>query len=235
MNEKSEFRSLIEGMAGDMVDGVHTSAIARIEAYDPVLMKADLTILQTGDEIFDVPVGHLNVGEFIIRPPYKVGDKVIVVFSENPIDEVISTGEEKKSQLKEKHDISDAMVVCGLHTWETTLPSEHGNDLVIAKKDFSAKVVINEDGQVLIDANEIRLGENATEGLTGGMTLKQYLDQHEHDLTEIKSWMEQHTHNYDWTSTGGSGTTDPPSGSAPDSTGAPTKASPSPSEKVKVE
>lgn len=211
MNEKSEFRNLIEGIAGDMVDDVHTSAIARIEAYDPVLMKADLTILQTGDEIFDVPVGHLNVGEFIIRPPYKIGDKVVVVFAESSIDEVVSTGEQKESQAKEKHSITDAIVVSGLHTWETELPSEHENDLIIAKKDFSSKVVIKETGEVIVESDSnIFLGENAQDGVPLG--------------DQLKEWLDNHVHDYHWTADGGSGSTSPPS-----------TESPNPSEKVRVE
>lgn len=204
MNEKSAFRNFVSDIAKGFTDNVHTAAIARIEKYDATVMKADITLMQSGEEIFDVPVSLLEAGEFIIRPPYTKGNLVIVVFSESSIDEVITTGEQKESRVTGKHNITDAMVIQGVKSFNKALPSDHAEDLVIAKKDFTSKVVLKKNGDVIIESNnQIYLGENATEGVPLG--------------DQLKGWLDSHTH-------------PTPNGES----GAPSNPSPNPSEKVRV-
>ncbi|KAB8139259.1 hypothetical protein F9U64_01145 [Gracilibacillus oryzae] len=211
MNEKSNFNQFIQGMIGDGINGMHTAAIARIENYDPSLMKADITIMQTGDEVFDVPVSYFHTKDFIIRPPYQKGDLVTVIFAESSIDELITTGEQQEPRAKEKFSITDAIITQGVQTFQVPLPIGHENDLIIAKKDFTSKVVIKESGEVVIESDSnIYLGENATEGVPLGDQLKQ--------------WLDSHTHAYTWSDPGGNGVTSPP-----------LNQSPAPSKKVKTE
>jgi phage baseplate assembly protein gpV len=61
-----------------------------------------------------------------------------------------------------------------------------------------------QNGKATIKANEILLGDGATEGTPLGKTLKE--------------WLDNHTHEYSWTDTGGSGTTGKPSPSPQPST-----------------
>lgn len=210
MNEKSEFREFVNEMAGEQVEGVHTSAIARIETFDPETMKADVTLVQSGEEVFEVPVSFISAGEFFIRPPYKKGELVMVVFAESSIDEVITTGEQRKARAKDKHNISDAMVIQGVKPFNAKLPFQHSDDLVIAKRDYSSKIVLKKNGEVVIESNSnIYLGDGASEGVPLG--------------DQLKAWLDSHTHPISWTDPAGNGVSSPPSSS-----------SPSPSDKVRV-
>lgn len=71
----------------------------------------------------------------------------------------------------------------------------------------SVEIEINQ-GKVIIKANEILLGDTATEGVPLG--------------NQLKAWLDNHTHEYTWTESGGNGTTSPPT------------PSPEPSQVVKV-
>ncbi|MBU8908497.1 Gp138 family membrane-puncturing spike protein [Desertibacillus haloalkaliphilus] len=221
------------------MDQVKTIRICRIEKFDAATMTADITILQTeaglNNEVFNVPVSHMSFGDFVIRPSYKRGDLVIVGFSDTAIDDVLISANQQESDITERFREEDAIVLQGINSMKQTLPSDHSNDLVIAKKDFSSKIVIKDNNDIVLEASgSILLGESASEGVPLGNQLKQWLDAHQHDITALKNAFDNHTHEYSWTNSGGNGTTSSPSTSFPSSTSDPTSGSPDSSEKVKI-
>lgn len=205
---------IVENMLDQELDDLHTAAPARIEKYDSIRMVAEVTLMYKNREmqlspIIEAPVSLLKAGSFIIRPPYKVGDIVLVVFSERSLDYILQEAPQD-TKSRARHRLDDAIIVSGLKIdSQADLPEEHSEDLLIMNTESSSKAVLTKDGDIILEGNNIFLGDGASEGVPLGDSLKSYLD--------------SHTHYYTWGDSGGAGYTD-----------APLQSAPNPSDKVKV-
>jgi len=213
----SEFSKFMREQLNEEREHIHTAILARIERYNAEKMQADIKPLvkeKHGEMplIKNAAVSCLKTGDFIIRPPYAKGDLVVAVIVERSIDNVIFSGDESEQVGERKHDLQDAVVIGGITCLTEPLTGGHSEDLLISKKDEKAKVVIKPDNEIIIESEEkVYLGSSeAEEGVPLG--------------SQLKEWLDGHTHDYSWTDSGGSGTTD-----------APGSESPEPSEKVVVE
>ena len=201
-------------MFNDAISQVHTALPARILTFDAENMRAKIELLlkdEDGDvipPILNCPVGFLNAGGFIIRPPFEKGDTVQVLFNEKAIDKLIISGKAESVDSKRVFSLDDATIVTGLKMQSTAkLPSENTGDLLISNTEVNSKIILKKNGDIVIESDgSVFLGsESATEGAALG--------------NQLKTWLDAHVH------------PDPVSGS----TGPPTILSPSPSTKVKVE
>ena len=181
----------MNNLSGNITGGINSSMLAKIEKFDGVTMKADLIplvkiknkagIIEEVSMLIEVPVSFIKAGPFIIRPPYKPGDIVIVVFADSDIDNVLLSGDVSSPNSSRKHSLDDAIVVGSIMPYTVTLPGEHLNDLIIANEDFSTKLVLKESGEIIIQGGKVFLGnETAVEGVPLGDTLKTWLDSHTH-------------------------------------------------------
>ena len=158
-NIKNTLRNMIENRIGD----IHTALPARIEKYDHETMYATVVLLnkkKLGEEmveippIVEVPVAHLNANMFVIRPPYKKGDIVQVVFNEKALDKLLITGKSEKVKFTRSHKIDDAVVVSGLKLEsESSLNSDYAEDLLIENQDTGSRIVMKANGDLLAETN----------------------------------------------------------------------------------
>lgn len=187
----SEAMSFFEKIMGNVTDGVNSCILGRIEKFNASTMKADISplvkvrfkdgTLEDQSLLIDVPVSFLKAGPFVIRPPYKVGDMVVVVFADRDIENTLISGAKSEPNSLRQHSLDDAIVVGSLMPFNITLPGAHSDDLIIAKDDFSSKVVLKENGDIIIQGNNVFLGsDSALEGVPLGDTLKAWLDEHTH-------------------------------------------------------
>lgn len=134
-----------------IAENIHVSMLARVVRFDAQSMKADIQPLQQGlPMITEVPVALQKAGPFFIRAPYEVGDVVVVVFSDFALD----------GSSESRHRIDDAVIVGGISMGH--LPSEHANDLVIARSDMSLKLTISEnDISISTEDKDINLVSNS--------------------------------------------------------------------------
>lgn len=144
-----EAASFFQQWQNKMVGSLNTCAIGEIQTFDTTKLKADVKLLPDGDLIKSVPVAMPQTNDFIIRVPYQPGDKVVVVFSQRDIDPIMYGESQSSGRMLA---IDDAIVVGGINLFSISLPSDNPNDLVIAKKDFTAKIIIGDDGIVTVDA-----------------------------------------------------------------------------------
>lgn len=145
----SEIVKFISDMIEQRLTNLHTCMLGRIERFDHQNMTANVQPLAkrkfVGKEpqamplLINVPVSFLKAGAFFIRPPYKKGDLVLVVFTEQSLDGVSSC----------RHSLDDGVVVGGIST--APLPDEHGGDFVIAKDDFKVKIIIDMDDNISLE------------------------------------------------------------------------------------
>ncbi|MCF8012240.1 MAG: hypothetical protein K9L56_13270 [Clostridiales bacterium] len=137
-----------------------------------------------------VPLMSMGNSNSSIEVELKKGDIVVLIFLDYDSDNVIISGENKEVNTKRKHQMSDAIAF----PFNFTPFNKSDN------KDN--QITIKANGDVVLKTNStIKLGENASEGLALGDSLKNYLDSHKHD--------------YSWTHDGGSGTTSSPTVSSP--------------------
>ena len=165
----SELNRLIEEMFHDQRERTHTVLLCRIEKYDHEKMTADLQPLTkeyydtTGEGdyeykelevIKEASVACLRAGSrHLIRPPYKVGDTVLVACAERSIDNVIETGEISEQVGSRRHSLQDAIVIGGITIEPDPMPEEHGEDLLICKtgSDILTRIVLHdEDDRITI-------------------------------------------------------------------------------------
>ena len=173
-------------LSGSLVNEINSCMLGRIETFDASKMKANVVLLVKNKDgnkpmLIEVPVSFIKAGPFFIRPPYKKGDIVLVVFADEDIDNVLLSGDISEPNSTRKHSLDDAIVVGGIMPFTQALPNEHIEDLVIAKDDFTTKIVVKEDGEIIIQGGKVYLGsEDAKEGIPLGDKLKQWLDNHTH-------------------------------------------------------
>jgi len=163
----------VEDFIENTLSRLHTAMMGKIEKFDPEAMKADVQLLvkrkykkheaASYPLLQEVPVMTVKTGAFVVRPPYQKGDLVMVLFAEREIDAVVQEGTEEEPVSKRRHALEDAVVIGGWMPFSEDLPEDNADDLVIARTDFSARIVIQKDdnkvhiqtdGPVLVEAEE---------------------------------------------------------------------------------
>ena len=87
-----------DGLIGETLEGIHTCMLAKINKFDHKKMKAEVVPLHKRRLVdgrtkeypllLEVPVAFFYANGFFIRPPYKKGDLVVVIFAESEIDKL---------------------------------------------------------------------------------------------------------------------------------------------------
>lgn len=212
MEDQGVMNHFFDNLVGNMLGDINSCMLGKIESFDHKAMKAEVTPLgrfkgKDGEVeerplLIEVPVSFTKAGPFIIRPPYKPGDIVLIVFADEDIDNIMLTGDISNPNSTRKHSLDDAIVVGGIMPFNKELPDLHEKDLIIATEDFETKIVLTEQGEIIIQGDKTYLGhEDAKEGVPLG--------------DRLKTWLDNHTHPYNWTDPGGSGTTEPPANKSP--------------------
>lgn len=161
MDNAMEFMS---NLSGNVYENLKNCMLCKVEKFDGKKMKAELIPLlraktkegkyEEVQMLIEVPVSHLKAGPFIIRPPYKQGDIVVVAFTDADIENILLSGDISNPNSTRKHSLDDAILISGIMPFTKELPDEHLDDLIIAKDDFSSKIVLKEDGSILIESNK---------------------------------------------------------------------------------
>lgn len=202
----AELKDLIKGLIDQAINEMHVALPARINTYDPINLKAEITLLAqktlngkpvTVPPIIEVPVAVFKAGPFIIRPPYVPGDIVQVIFNERALDNLLITGNPQEPKLNRKFSLDDAVIISGLKVEnQPALPEEYSDSLYIANLNAGSKVVVKPNGDIILEASQIFLGEGATERVPLGL--------------QLQAWLNKHSHPYSWGHDPGNGTTGPP-------------------------
>jgi hypothetical protein len=155
----SEAVSFFDRLSRRLSARTHVALLAKVERFDPQLMKADIQPLQKGlPIILEVPVALHKAGPFFLRIPYCKGDVVVAIFADHALDGMIQSGKAGMPIDGRQHALDDAIIVGGITPWNSPLPAEHSHDLLIAKNDLSLKIALSEEGLLLeTDDQDIRL------------------------------------------------------------------------------
>lgn len=151
----AEFKELLNRQKSSLKENMNTCVIAEINSVDLKHMRADVIFPDEEKTlILRVPIAPQQTGGFIIRPPYKKGDSVVIVFSQQDIDPFLYGGGDSSDR---EHHMDDAIIIGGARGFTEPLPdefTEHAEDLIIAKRDFSARIILKVNGEMLIESDE---------------------------------------------------------------------------------
>lgn len=156
MTEKNTLAQAIENTMIALMEGIHTCLPGSIIDYDfkearasvkPLIQKSyidgDSMVLPI---IRDVPVIFPRTGVSGITFPLNKGDKVLIVFSERSLDNWKGIGDDAVPRDFRKFDLSDAVCIPGLYSFNTRNLAKNNKDLVIHHNGFT--ITITDTGKI---------------------------------------------------------------------------------------
>lgn len=159
----SEIKRYFDRRETGVLSGLNVAVFAEVIKIDLKYMRLDVKADMTTEELEDmpdaeiimqVPIATHQTKEFVVRPPYQVGDVVLLVVSHHDIEPILFDGGEHK---KQRHSLDDALVISGVTKFTEPLSDDYAEfeeDLIISKRDLSAKIVIKKDGEVIIESDK---------------------------------------------------------------------------------
>lgn len=131
--------------------------LGKVVKFNAAEMKADIQPLPSNENslLINVPVMTFMAKSFYIRIPLKPGDMVLVLFADNDLDNILLGGDTRATDRK--HDLSDAVCIGGVMPFTATLTEDHAEDLILAKKDSTAKVVIKDSGDIELYGQSVKI------------------------------------------------------------------------------
>lgn len=136
---------------------LHTAQPGEIETYDPTKSKATVRLSVrhrvNGTEVdypilVEVPVVMPRAGGFNISMPLKKGDGVLVIFAERSLENWVAAGAVSDTGGNRAHDLSDAVAIPGLQSFNKAPTNGHPDNFVIGKEDGSIELVIKPAGTI---------------------------------------------------------------------------------------
>jgi hypothetical protein len=216
-----DLNDVIQAALDNIVSKIHTSIPCVVKRYDAQKRMGDIqplikTVLKSGKVlsqplIQNVPFLILSGGGAVISFPIKPGDTVIALFSERSIDEwVNSSGDEIDPLDIRKHNLSDAIAICGIYPYSKQLNTS-SDDLVISymntnvtiKNDGSIEINSSSDANITVNGNanikannivleaqdvslksgKVELGSGASMGITLAEKIADLFNAHTHTCT----------------------------------------------------
>ena len=188
------FGELVKKMIKSEIDNINIALPAKINKIDKVKMIAEITLLAKDEDdeeispIIEVPISHMKAGSFVIRPPYKKGDIVQVLFNQRCMDNLLVSGKSEVPESKRKFDLSDAVIIGGLKLEGKSYSSSNQNDLLIENLNNSDSIILKENGGIEINANsEVKI-------TSGNVVLGDSFASSLLKAEPLSTWLKAHTH-----------------------------------------
>ena len=109
----------------------------------------------------DVPIFMPRAGNFILTMPIKNGDECIIVYSDVCYDSWFQSGGEENEQITlRRHDLSDAIAICGIWSQPNVIDSYSTDSVELKTLDGTTTLRIKE-GEVTIISDKIKLGDES--------------------------------------------------------------------------
>lgn len=131
--------------------------MAKVVNFYPETMKVDVMPLPSEDNsmIINVPVATVRSKNFLIYYPLEADDIVILVFSDNDIDNILLGEDSVESERG--HDISDCVCIGGITLLKDSLKVDEKDALVMQNISNTASISIKKDGDIKIKAKNFKV------------------------------------------------------------------------------
>lgn len=162
----SEVSKFFDGLLGGYTDHNHNCMLAKVQKFDHKKMKAEVVplvkyrskngIVENRKPLVEVPVSFMYANGFYIRPPLVPGDLVVLMVSDEDIDNVLLSGKEEEPNTDRKNDLSDAIVIGCWQKFTEELPilDSNAKDLVISNKNRTFSIIIKENGSIEVKSEK---------------------------------------------------------------------------------
>ena len=146
-------------MTGGLTNSLLTCTIARIISVDFERMVCEVLPENSEDNtpIEDVPFGFMQNDDFVIRFPYKEGDRVFIGFCKEDTNPILFDDGNRENAENEMFQQNNAFVIGGLQQFTKShqIPSQvHNDSLLICRKDFKSRIEIDKDGKIIMETDE---------------------------------------------------------------------------------
>lgn len=146
-------------VTGDLTNSLLTCTIARILSVDFERMVCVVQPENAEDDtpIEDVPFGFMQNDDFVVRFPYKEGDRVFIGFCKEDIDPVLFDDGNREMAADDIFQQKDAFVIGGVQqfTKPNHIPASiHDDSFLICRKDFKSRIEIDKEGKIIMETDE---------------------------------------------------------------------------------
>ena len=153
---------LLNKLKQDVASNIRVCMPAKIESYDYKTQKASVKI--TMQELYDdgstvdypvisgVPVVFMAAGGASINLPVLKGDSCLVIFFDRDMSNWLLGGAGQKPNSTRTHNMSDAVALMGLYSFNTTSKAENNTDVLINYS--GSKITIKPDGVLNIETTK---------------------------------------------------------------------------------
>lgn len=154
MKEANQF---FNNLSSNIKKNVKVAMIAEVVKFYPEVMKVDVMPLPKEDSsiILNVPVVSVRCGDFFVYYPLKVSDKVVLLFLDNDIDNIL-LGEDSV-QTERVHDLNDCICLGGITIFTESLKVSDTEALCLQNVENTANIVIKSSGDVSIKAKNFKV------------------------------------------------------------------------------
>lgn len=162
------------------ISEVNTSFLAIVESYDIETGRATIhpkiKYLDNNGEyveyasIVECPVASFKCGSFYLRCPYVYGDIVIVVCSQDALDDLLISSGTTISNLDgiQKHRMQDAIIIGGVFVEDEKIMNKNfPNDFIIQNRLNNDLIVLKKEGGVEINTtSEVKINSGNVINIT---------------------------------------------------------------------
>jgi hypothetical protein len=195
-NGNVSFQEAIRIVVSSIITGINTCLPGRVEKYEYETRRAEVLPLVSKkyidgqrvdyQPISDIPVMFPASGTTGIHYPVKKGDTVLLIFAQRALDNWLLSGDITAPGDNRKYDITDAIAIPGLYSFNVPNFADNNDDIVI---NGDNKITIKNNGDIEI----------------GGAGLKKLINE------EFKNTYNNHVHNFTAAPTGTFSTSKPAS------------------------
>lgn len=167
----NNFIKLLQDFTNESNNNLNVMMIGKIQTYNSRDNTANIEPLHyipsqnaPYNLLTSVPIGFFSIGGYSIKVAPQKGDLVILLFCDYDIDNLMIDGTTKRQNTDRTHALEDAIALpLSINFLNNAFNAEE--DLVISKEGTSAYIKIKSDGSIVLNADTIKLGENATRGI----------------------------------------------------------------------
>lgn len=158
----SDIVDLLNKLKQDISNSIRVCMPAKVESYDFKTQKASVKIDMK--ELFEngttldypvvsgVPVVFMASGGASITMPVLKGDNCLLIFADRDLSNWLFGGSGQKPNSTRMHNLSDAIAIMGLSSFNTTSKAENNTDVLINYS--GSKITIKPDGVLSIETTK---------------------------------------------------------------------------------
>ncbi|WP_125153677.1 Gp138 family membrane-puncturing spike protein [Clostridium rectalis] len=159
--------SVFQNAMSNLGNNLNCVLIGKIIEYQSLHNTATIELLHNVptqnipyQPLINIPIGFFSIGGYSIKVRPNINDVVVLIVSDYDIDNLLIDGKTKKSNTDRVHALEDAIVLpLSINFLNNSFNATE--DLTIQKNGTESYVKIKNNGEIVLNANNIKLGENA--------------------------------------------------------------------------